>query len=105
MSIPTKLLEHVKAQRREAMLRTTVPILEGLLASGHYTHQVEGNGDSGVIRCDWGKDWKKGGHRSRVIALAIEDAMDMADDLINEIEWNVCRYDADHPLNAKSDSQ
>jgi hypothetical protein len=72
-----------EAERRLApvsLLGVALPILQGLLASGHYT--TPETDVTKIQRCDNGKDWKdEGGDKvfaRRHTALAVEDAISLA---------------------------
>lgn len=63
-----------------------VPILQGLLASGHYTKQDE-EGSPQSMRTDCGIDWVEFAVR-RHTSDAIGEALDLAAELIQTIKKN-----------------
>ena len=71
------------------LLGVALPILQGLLASGHYT--IPGNDEDAVKieRVDNGPDWKgDDGNPTfarRKSAIAIEDALSLAKELLDQI--------------------
>lgn len=62
-------------------------ILSGLLASGHYTELAAEQGEElpRVKRWDAGEDWKAEGFDRRQICHAIDDAIDLMEDLLRRI--------------------
>ena len=70
----------------QEIAHVVVPILQGLLASGHYTKQDEGNPQS--MRTDCGIDWAEFAVR-RHTSDAIGEALDLAGELIQTIQKNV----------------
>ena len=63
-------------------------ILSGLLASGHYT--IEGDDDDGpsLEKTDNGNDRIKSNFPKRYSTIAIEHALDLCDELEEQIELN-----------------
>lgn len=75
---------------RENLLGAALPILQGLLASGHYTNPETETETPKVQRCDNGTDWNSAEAGEKVFArrhtaLAIEDAISLAGELIDQI--------------------
>jgi hypothetical protein len=78
---------------QEKLLAATIPILSGLLASGHFTTGGVGkdlNGDPidldiGVERVDNGPTWKEDGFIVRRSSLAVEEAIALARELFATI--------------------
>ena len=72
------------------LLGVALPILQGLLASGHYTTPENETEVTKIMRCDNGKDWKADGgdkiFARRHCALAIEDAISLAGELLDQIK-------------------
>ena len=72
------------------LLGVALPILQGLLASGHYTTPETDTEVTKIMRCDNGKDWKADGgdkiFARRHCALAIEDAISLAGELLDQIK-------------------
>lgn len=66
-------------------LQIALPILQGLLASGKYTDFDPYQPDVvGNLRYDLGKDYDKNYSTRRRPSRAIEDALELADELIAE---------------------
>jgi hypothetical protein len=68
-------------------------IAQGLLASGHYTDCNDnsnatdaGDAPAWVRTCDHGREWKKECHSRRYEKYIVEDAIDIYDDIIRELE-------------------
>lgn len=67
-------------------LQNAVRILAGLLASGHYTYESEGDADDpgGTPKLktwDGGKEWREDGHERRYVRHAIDDAESLLEDM------------------------
>lgn len=76
-------------QDSQEKLKIILPILQGLLASGKYTVEADCSDAVEVVkhlRFDWGKDYDRSCTTRRHSSLAIEDAVDLADELIAEME-------------------
>ena len=78
------------------LLYAALPILQGLLASGHYTEpKGENPRDEPVVhRIDNGKEWKGGDdgiqlYAKRNSACAVIDAVDLADELLRQVKIEV----------------
>lgn len=69
-----------------AVLGIAAQILQGLLASGHYTIPGEGKQSPDVWREDAGKDGWKGTFAKRFYSSAVMDSIELADELIKQIE-------------------
>ena len=71
------------------LLGVALPILQGLLASGHYTMPADEN-EPDVFRVDNGKDWKEIDEipvfAKRYSAKAVLDAIELANELRRQIE-------------------
>lgn len=87
---PAITAQHTKPHEN-TQLRSTptnrLPILSGLLASGHYSTTVtpstpSTDEDGGVIRHDAGKDWRADQLPQRFSSAAVEDAIMLANELI-----------------------
>ena len=58
-----------------------VALVQGLLASGHYTSPDDDEDGPSVQRVDYGKDWKDCGVDRRRPAQAVEDALDLLQEI------------------------
>ena len=71
-------------------LGLTAQILQGLLASGHYTRSENDVDSVRIIRTDNGADWgAEGKNRAfarRCTADAIEDAISLANELLDQLK-------------------
>lgn len=75
---------------KEELLRVALPILQGLLASGHYTVPETDTGVPRVLKVDTGKDWVKDGLYVRKHAsIAIDEALELAGELLEQIELDL----------------
>lgn len=70
----------------EDKLTVILPILQGLLASGHYTNPSDGLDGVKLERIDNGADWKAEGYTRRRSSFAIDHAMRLASELIEQLE-------------------
>ena len=72
------------------LLNAVLPILQGLLASGHYTAPDTEEEGPKIHRCDNGADWKWDDtdnlYARRHTAIAVEDAISIARELIDQIK-------------------
>lgn len=67
-------------------LEVVLPILQGLLASGHYITPENEVDCVTVLRRDNGTDWKESGaFARRNTSMAIEHALGLADELVEQI--------------------
>lgn len=65
----------------------TLRILQGLLASGHYTTQMDGEDELGYRQRDAGSEWEKDGiFARRHLASAIEDAIDISNQFQDQLK-------------------
>ena len=66
-------------------LEIATKVLQGLLASGHYTRGDKGDGLPGVITEDLGREWRDTIYCKRNITVAVSDALDIASELLRQI--------------------
>ena len=81
-----------RIKTKDEVLKVALPILQGLLASGHFTFPEPDNStDSSKIQSnDNGEDWKNDeAFAKRYTSLAVESALDLAHELIDQIELDV----------------
>lgn len=71
--------------RLDKLLATAIPILQGLLATGLY--HAEGEDYPDVRNHDNGKDWKECGCPRRWTSYVVEDAIDLAKELIEHSQF------------------
>lgn len=64
---------------QDLLLKTALPILQGLLASGHFTHEDRGN-DPAAIRSFYEDEGKQ-----RYYIAAVGEAMFIANNLLKEL--------------------
>jgi hypothetical protein len=69
-------------------LDVVLPILQGLLASGHFTGIDPENDMPYAAYTDHGVDWEKSGFHCRYECCAVTKAMELANDLERELEVN-----------------
>jgi hypothetical protein len=70
---------------KEQLLATALPILQGLLASGHYTKPDTDTDCVKVQTVDNGNGWE-GIWATRTSTIAVNDAIEIATELINQVE-------------------
>ena len=77
------------------MLKDALPILQGLLASGHFTYPLEDGDEPGCWTEDNGPDWNKSDEQGmkcfayRGSTYAVTCALSLADELRKQIQINV----------------
>jgi hypothetical protein len=76
------------------ILRISLPILQGLLSSGHYTSPESDTDCARVLKIDNGPDWKSLDGENQVVpkrhtAQAIEDALALSAELIATIQLEI----------------
>ena len=85
-------LRHFDDDRKNQLLEISLPILEGLLASGHFTGHIsygEWIAHEGLLYRDNGADWKESGaYTNRMSCRAIEQALRLASKLVAEINFD-----------------
>ena len=73
--------------KTDNLIEIVLPIMQGLLASGHYTKPETDEEPNKILRCDNGKEWNTGLDDDvplfvrRHTALVIEDAIALAQEL------------------------
>lgn len=72
----------------EELMRIALPIMQGLLASGHYTTPDNDDTAVGPLKCDNGKDYDKQLLHCRHTSIAVEHAIDLAVELHAQIKLN-----------------
>ena len=79
---------------REYRVTVAVPILQGLLATGHFTNPIidEKNGERPrVKRIDLGETFAEDGYARRKMSVAILTALNLAKELIDQTELEALR--------------
>ena len=75
---------------KPTLLEVTLPILQGLLASGHFTVPETADTRAQSIVHDNGEDWNDSVgakyYYSRLTSVAIEEALELAKELIAQVE-------------------
>lgn len=77
-------------EKGERLLSISLPILQGLLASGHYTQPETDEDVPRVITIDNGDGWKsaEGVFARRHSSMAIEDAIKLAGELADQVKMD-----------------
>lgn len=70
----------------KTIIDIALPIMQGLLASGHFTAPPDENGDPDVLKCDVGKDWVDLGLSRRFHSKVVSASLSLAVELIEEAE-------------------
>ena len=56
-----------------------IPIVSGLLASGHYTENATDH--SGLIEWDEGEDWQQDGSKRRLHSVVVSEAVELLEEI------------------------
>ncbi len=67
-------------------------ILNGLLASGHYTGPAGSSGEPGVLRQEHGQSWQQNGHLKQYTSYAVKDAFELANEFMQMAEQNQIKH-------------
>jgi len=70
---------------REYRVSVAVPILQGLLSSGQFTHVTDGENPH-VKRIDFGPAWERDGYARQKMSVAVLTALNLAKELIDQTE-------------------
>lgn len=79
---------------REYRVTVAVPILQGLLATGQFTNEINdtGNGERPhVKRIDMGATFKDDGFCRRKMSVAVMTALNLAKELVDQTELEALR--------------
>lgn len=74
-------------------LKVATSILQGLLASGHYTRPENDVESVGILRVDNGEDWK-GIYACKNSAMAIEDALKLTNEFLKQLNLDFSNKDS-----------
>ena len=84
---------------KEQLLSVSLPILQGLLSSGHFTSAQDPDlelSEPSALTFDVGKEWKnegEGNFSKRHPSFAVITALELAAELIEQIEKDVDKSD------------